>query len=104
MLDYFLESNLYFLEYIDLILYFLENSVDTIENELFEFANNKIHKQGGRYSLTLNNSQIKKYLSYSSDEKCACVVFLLWLGLLEQDIKELTTYRKKDILIKPLPY
>lgn len=47
MLDYFLESNLYFLEYIDLILYFLENSVDTIENELFKFANNKLHKQGG---------------------------------------------------------
>ncbi len=89
MLKYYLDSNLYFLEIIELLLDFLKESNDKLDNEVFKIAKQKLMKQGGRYSLFLKNKQIKEYFSYNSNEKTACIIFLIWIGIPEKDLKEL---------------
>lgn len=100
LLEYFLESNLYFIENVDMILWALRESDNKMENKLANFAYNRLGEQGGRYDLHLNDSEIKKYLFYPSEIKSACVIFLLWCGLSKGEVKELTTYRGRDLYNK----
>lgn len=102
LLKYFLESNLYFIENVDMILWFMRESNDKLEIKLANFAFDKLGQQGGRYTLHLTNDEIKKYLFYHSEEKTACVIFLLWLGLSKEEIKALTAYRGIDFFNKSI--
>ena len=95
-LKYFLESNMYFLEIIGLLFDMLIDSNEQINIEIVRIANEKLHIQGGRYTLNLSNAEIKKFLSYKSEEKCAYVIFLKWLNLPNEYISEMASYRKKD--------
>ncbi|MCI9642481.1 MAG: hypothetical protein HFJ98_06810 [Eubacterium sp.] len=100
LLKYFLESNLYFIESVDMILWFMRESSDELETKLAKYAFDKLGKQGGRYTLQLKDNEIKKYLFYLYEEKSACVIFLLWIGLSKKEIKGLTSYRGKDCFNK----
>lgn len=100
MLMYYLESNFYFLDKIEILSAMLHDFNDEINLQILKIAQDKLKEQGGRYILHLKNSEIKKYLCFRSDDKCACVIFSIWLGLDSKSIKELTSYKKKDIYSK----
>ena len=103
MFKYYLESNLYFLDKIDTLLTYFNESDNELENKIEQIAWNKLGEQGGRYYLDLSDAEIKKYLFYNED-KAAMVVFIIWLGVSDEYIKELTAYRKKMYIIKQLKY
>ena len=100
LLEYFLESNLYFIENVDMILWALRESDNKLENKLANFAYNRLGEQGGRYDLHLKDSEIEKYLFYPSEIKSACVIFLLWCGLSKEEVHELINYRGKNLYNK----
>lgn len=100
LLMYYLDSNIYYLEKVDILFAMLHDSKDETNLQILETAKSKLSKQGGRYTLCMADTEIKKYLFFNSDDKCACVIFSVWLGLDSKSIKELTSHKKKDIYSK----
>lgn len=100
LLMYYLDSNYYFLDKVEILLTMLYDYNDKTNLQILKTAQDKLREQGGRYSLNLKDSEIKKYLFFNSDDKCACVIFSLWLGIDSKSIKEITSYKKKDIYSK----
>lgn len=100
-LKYYLESNMYYLEKVEMLLTYFNESDDVLENKIERLAWNKLEEQGGRYFLVLTNAEVKKYLSYN-DDKSAMVIFSVWLGLSDKYIKELTSYKKLDVYNKTI--
>lgn len=64
LLMYYLDSNIYYLEKVDILFAMLHDSKDETNLQILETAKSKLSKQGGRYTLCMTDPEIKKYLFF----------------------------------------
>lgn len=73
-----------------------------IDKEIYDFSMKKRKSDNWKYVLTLSDKKLKEYFSYRNEEKVAMLIFAEWLEVPECYVKEIISYRRKDVIDETL--